>query len=34
MMAELLTQKYDWPKGKISWVNKNLAVLEQMYERF
>lgn len=31
MMGELLTKKYNWPKGKISWVNKNLAVLEQIY---
>jgi hypothetical protein len=33
MMSALLTRKYNWPKGKISWVNKNLSVLEQMYER-
>jgi hypothetical protein len=33
MMEALLTGKYNWPKGKISWVNKNLSVLEQMYER-
>jgi len=33
MMGALLNGKYDWPKGKISWVKKNLAVLEQMYER-
>jgi hypothetical protein len=33
MMDALLSRKYDWPKGKMSWVNKNLSVLEQMYER-
>ena len=34
MMDELVSRKYNWPKGKMSWVKKNLAVLEQMYERF
>jgi len=34
MMGELLTKKYDWPKGNTNWVNKNLAVLEQMYDHF
>jgi len=33
MMDALLGKKYDWPKGKVSWVKKNLVVLEQMYER-
>jgi hypothetical protein len=33
MMGDLLTKKYNWPKGNVSWVNKNLSVLEQMYER-
>jgi hypothetical protein len=33
IMGELLTKKYNWPKGKVSWVNKNLSVLEQIYER-
>ena len=34
MMSALLTKKYNWPKGKMSWVKKNLSVLEQMEERF
>lgn len=33
MMGALLTRKYDWPKGKMNWVKKNLSVLEQMEER-
>ena len=34
MMSVLLTKKYNWPKGKMNWVKKNLNVLEQMEERF
>ncbi len=34
IMGELLTKKYDWPKGNVNWVNKNLAVLEQIYDAF
>ncbi len=34
MMSVLLTKKYNWPKGKMNWVKKNLHVLEQMEERF
>jgi len=33
MMGELVTKKYNWPKGNVSWINKNLSVLEQMYQR-
>jgi hypothetical protein len=31
MMDEIISKKYKWPKGNISWVKKNLSVLEQMY---
>ena len=33
MMEEIVSKKYHWPKGNISWVIKNLNVLEQMYEQ-
>jgi hypothetical protein len=34
MMDDLIGKKYKWPEEKnISWVKKNLAVLEQMYEK-
>jgi hypothetical protein len=32
MMEEVIVKKYKWEKGKVSWVKKNLGVLEQMYE--
>lgn len=31
MISALLDKKYKWSKEKISWVKKNLEVLEQMY---
>ncbi len=33
MMEEVVGKKYKWPKGNISWVIKNLNVLEQMYQQ-
>jgi hypothetical protein len=33
MMNVLLDKKYNWPKGNMSWVKKNLAVLEQMHSK-
>ncbi len=33
MMDEIIGKKYNWPKEKMSWVKKNLMVLEQMYDR-
>lgn len=34
MIDDLIGKKYKWPEGRsISWVKKNLAVLEQMYEK-
>ena len=33
MMEEVVGKKYQWPKGNISWVIKNLNVLEQMYQQ-
>lgn len=33
MMEEVVNKKYHWRKGNISWVIKNLNVLEQMYEQ-
>jgi hypothetical protein len=33
IMDGIIGKKYNWPKGKMNWVNKNLAVLEQMYEK-
>lgn len=33
MMEEVVSKKYRWPKGNISWVIKNLNVLEQMYQQ-
>ncbi len=33
MMEDLISQKYTWDKTSISWVKKNLLVLEQMYAR-
>lgn len=33
MMEVIVGKKYQWPKGNISWVIKNLNVLEQMYEQ-
>ncbi|MFT3681013.1 MAG: hypothetical protein QM791_12115 [Ferruginibacter sp.] len=33
MMDDIIGKKYQWPKGNISWVQKNLAVLEQMYAK-
>jgi hypothetical protein len=32
MMDKVITMKYKWNKEKISWVKKNLQVLEQMYQ--
>jgi hypothetical protein len=32
MMEKVITMKYKWSKEKISWVKKNLQVLEQMYQ--
>ena len=32
IMEEVVGKKYKWPKGNISWVIKNLNVLEQMYQ--
>jgi hypothetical protein len=31
LMEKLMDKKYNWPKENISWVKKNLVVLEQMY---
>lgn len=31
MMDQIIGKKYTWSKDKISWVKKNLQVLEQMY---
>ena len=31
-MAKVIMKDYKWNKGKVSWVKKNLEVLEQMYE--
>ncbi len=31
IMDDIIGKKYNWPKEKISWVKKNLSVLEQMY---
>jgi hypothetical protein len=31
MMDAIIGKKYTWPKEKVSWVQKNLSVLEQMY---
>jgi hypothetical protein len=31
MMENTVVKKYKWSKGNISWVKKNLEVLEQMY---
>ena len=33
MMDAIIGKKYNWPKEKISWVKKNLIVLQQMYDR-
>lgn len=33
IMDEILGKKYKWPKGNMSWVFKNLSVLEQMYQQ-
>lgn len=33
IMEEVIGKKYQWKKGNISWVIKNLNVLEQMYEK-
>ena len=34
MMDDLIGKKYNWPTDKsMSWVKKNLTVLEQMYEK-
>lgn len=32
MMDAVLSKKYNWPKEKMSWVKKNLIVLEQIYQ--
>jgi hypothetical protein len=32
MMEKVITMKYKWSKEKMSWVKKNLQVLEQMYQ--
>jgi hypothetical protein len=31
MMEDVIGKKYKWTKGNMSWVKKNLLVLEQMY---
>lgn len=31
MMGAVISKKYKWSTGKVSWVKKNLEVLEQMY---
>lgn len=31
MMVTIINKKYKWSTGKVSWVKKNLEVLEQMY---
>jgi len=33
IMETVVTQKYLWSKGNMSWVKKNLLVLEQMHDR-
>ncbi len=33
MMETIIGKKYQWPKEKMSWVKKNLLVLEQMYDQ-
>lgn len=33
MMNDIFGKKYKWPKERMSWVKKNLLVLEQMYDR-
>lgn len=33
LVDQLISKKYNWSKGKISWVLKNLLVLEQMYQK-
>lgn len=33
MMDALMSEKYTWNKDKITWVRKNLLVLEQMYDK-
>ena len=32
-MSALMDKKYKWSKENISWVKKNLDVLEQMYSK-
>jgi hypothetical protein len=31
LMDDIIGKKYKWSKDNISWVKKNLLVLEQMY---
>ncbi len=33
VMDDVIGKKYKWTKGQASWVKKNLAVLEQMYQK-
>ncbi len=33
MMEEIIVKKYKWDKPSVSWVKRNLGVLEQMYEQ-
>jgi hypothetical protein len=33
MMGDVLSKKYNWPKGNANWIKKNLFVLEQMYQQ-
>lgn len=32
MMSKVMDMKYTWPKGQVNWVQKNAAVLQQMYD--
>lgn len=32
IMEKVIMKEYKWNKGKVSWVKKNLEVLQQMYE--